>query len=40
MRVDPAVVAVSTSSVPAPSDGAASVRATTSASEDVREAFG
>ncbi|SFT93077.1 3-oxoacyl-(acyl-carrier-protein) synthase III [Geodermatophilus amargosae] len=40
MRVDPAVVAVSTSSAPAPSDGAASVRATTSASEDVREAFG
>jgi 3-oxoacyl-(acyl-carrier-protein) synthase III len=40
MRVDPAVVAVSTSSVPAPSDGAASARATTSASEDVREAFG
>jgi hypothetical protein len=40
MRVDPAVVAVSTSSAPALSDGAASARATTSASEDVREAFG
>ncbi len=40
MRVDPAVVAVSTSSGPVLSDGTASARATTSASEDVREAFG
>jgi 3-oxoacyl-[acyl-carrier-protein] synthase III len=40
MRIDPAVVAVSTPSVPHASEGGGSVPASTSASEDMREAFG
>jgi hypothetical protein len=40
MRIDPAVVAVSTPSVPHPHDGGETVPASTSASEDMREAFG
>ncbi|SFN86094.1 3-oxoacyl-(acyl-carrier-protein) synthase III [Geodermatophilus obscurus] len=40
MRIDPAVVAVSTPTVPHPHDGGEPVPASTSASEDMREAFG
>ncbi len=40
LRIDPAVVAVSTSSAPSRPEGEARVRAATSASEDMREAFG
>jgi 3-oxoacyl-(acyl-carrier-protein) synthase III len=40
MRIDPAVVAVSTPAVPQHSEGGEQVPASTSASEDMREAFG